>query len=144
MSKDTSRVTAPDGKVLPPIHRVKEPPMRHMSTRIRWYIGLGYSVKEISKFLGVLYQQVRNVATTLPKRAAREDVPAYIIECWELEDDLEAMESHALQVEMAAQRSQHRQERKLLNQKRKDLAKEAEAMALPGDLDDENYGRWDN
>ncbi|MEB3029694.1 hypothetical protein VJI72_07850, partial [Parvimonas micra] len=57
------------GRALPPIHRVKPPEMHHMSTKIRWYIALGYTVGEVSKFLGLRYQQVRNVATTTPKRA---------------------------------------------------------------------------
>ena len=104
---------------LPPIHRIKEPPMHHMSTRIRWYKGLGYEVKEISAYLGVRYQQVRNVVTTEPKRAAREDLPAYVIELLDLETDLEAMESQALTNEMAAQRAQDRQARKAINAKRR-------------------------
>lgn len=97
---------------LPPISHVKPPDMSHTSTKIRWYLGLGYTVKEVSNFLGVRYQQVRNVGTTAPKRAAREDVPPYIIETWEVDDDLEAMEAHALEQNMAAQREQDRDARR--------------------------------
>lgn len=97
---------------LPPISHIKPPEMRHNSTKIRWYLGLGYTVKEVATFLGVRYQQVRNVGTTTPKRAAREDVPPYIIETWEVDDDLEAMEAHALEQQMAAQREQDREARR--------------------------------
>lgn len=107
--------------VLPPIHRVREPKMHHMSTRIRWYKGLGYEVKEIASYLGVRYQQVRNVVTTEPKRAAREDLPAFVIELLDLETDLEAMEAQALTVEMAAQRAQDRQAKKATNRARRAL-----------------------
>lgn len=93
---------------LPPIAHIKPPAMQHTSTKIRWYLGLGYTVKEVSSFLGVRYQQVRNVGITAPKRAAREDVPPYIIEVWEVDDDLEAMEAHALEQQMAAQREEDR------------------------------------
>jgi len=112
-------------KGLPPIGHVKPPEMKHMSTKIRWYLGLGYAVKEVAGMLGVRYQQVRNVATVEPKRAAREDVPPYIIECWEPADDLEAMADHALDIEMAAQREQDREakrrSRKGLGPQRTDL-----------------------
>lgn len=105
-----------DGEVvepsLPPISHIKPPEMRHTSTKIRWYLGLGYTVKEVSVFLGVRYQQVRNVGITAPKRAAREDVPPLKIETWEVDDDLEAMEAHALEEQMAAQRDQDRAARK--------------------------------
>lgn len=103
---------AEQGLNLPPISHIKPPEMRHTSTKIRWYLGLGYTVKEVSGFLGVRYQQVRNVATVEPKRAAREDVPPYIIECWEIADDLEAMADHALDQQMAAQRAQDRENKK--------------------------------
>jgi hypothetical protein len=97
---------------LPPIAHIKPPDMKHTSTKIRWYLGLGYTVKEVSGFLGVRYQQVRNVGVGTPKRAAREDVPPFVIECWEVDDDLEAMEAHALEEQMAAQRQQDREARK--------------------------------
>lgn len=106
---------------LPPIHHIKPPDMQHMSTKIRWYLGLGYKVKEVSKFLGVLYQQVRNVSTTVPKRAMREDIPPLLIILWEVDDDLEAMDAHAMEVEMMAQRGQDRSAKKRLNAERRAL-----------------------
>ena len=95
-------------RALPPIHHVLEPPMQHMSTRIRWYHALGYKAVEIQKRTGVLYQQVRNVIHTQPKRAAREDLPPLVIELVELDDDLEAMDKHHFGLQMAAQRDQDR------------------------------------
>lgn len=100
-----------EGPALPPIHHIKEPPMQHTSTRIRWYHSLGYKPAEIQKRLGVLYQQVRNVITTIPKRAAREDLPPPVIELMELDDDLEAMDKHHMELQMAAQRDQDRKNR---------------------------------
>lgn len=123
----TSHAEAKEELSLPPISHVKPPPMRHMSTKIRWYLGLGFTVKEVSTFLGVRYQQVRNVGVVEPKRAAREDVPPFIIETWEVDDDLEAMEAHALEVEMAAQRDQDRAARKEANKngrQRRDLERD--------------------
>lgn len=135
---------------LPPIHRIREPHMHHMSTRIRWFKALGYEVKEISAFLGVRYQQVRNVVTTQPKRMAREDLPPLTVELLDLETDLEAMESQALTQQMAAQRSQDRSARKETNKARRRL------KALPdggpselieytdNDISDEELDRLDN
>lgn len=95
-------------RALPPIHHIREPHMQHMSTRIRWYFALGYKAVEIQKRTGVLYQQVRNVIHTQPKRAAREDLPPLVIEVLELDDDLEAMDKHHFEIQMAAQRDQGR------------------------------------
>lgn len=126
------------GRNLPPIHRLKAPEMEHMSTRIRWYHALGYTVGEIHKFLGVRYQQVRNIVTTTPKRAAREDVPALVIQLWEVDDDLEAMDKFHLEAEMAAQRAEHRGERRALNKARR-AEEDAEAQFGNASLDDEDY-----
>lgn len=109
---------------LPPIHRIKEPRMQHMSTRIRWFYGMGYKIGEIHKHLGVRYQQVRNVVTTEPKRAMREDVPAFVLEVLDLDTDLELMEQQALVDQMAAQRAEDRAERKRVNRRRRE-AREA-------------------
>lgn len=140
MTEDTSNEAKEDVRGLPPIGRIKEPEMFHMSTRIRWYAGLGYTVGEIHKRLGVRYQQVRNVLTTTPKRAAREDLPPFIIEVMALDDDFEAMDKHFLEQEMAAQRlgslSVKRDHARL--RKAQD---DAEALFGNADLDDENYGR---
>ena len=103
------------GRALPPITHVKPPDMKHTSTKIRWWLGLGYEVREVANLLGVRYQQVRNVGTTEPKRAAREDVPPFIIELFDLDDDLEAMDKHAMEQQMAAIRNERRLEQKRRN-----------------------------
>lgn len=124
------------GVGLPPIHRIVEPQMTHTSTRIRWFIGLGYTVAEVSRFLGVRYQQVRNVATTEPKRAAREDLPPFEVRVWDVDDDLEAMDKHALEGAMQAQRGERL---KAARSRRRGFG---EAVDVDGaELDDENYGR---
>jgi hypothetical protein len=118
-----------EGKIarqLPPIHRIKPPKMQHNATKIRWYLGIGYTVKEVSNFLGIRYQQVRNVGVTAPKRAAREDVPPYVIELFDIEDDFEAMEHAALEQQMMAQRNQDRQARRDHRLKRNKIDGEAE------------------
>jgi DNA-binding transcriptional MerR regulator len=119
-------------RALPPIHRIKEPPMHHMSTRIRWFKALGYEVKEISAYLGVRYQQVRNVVTTTPKRMAREDLPAITIELLDMETDLELMESQALMENMAVQRAQDRKAKKATNAARRALKAKAAGGELEG------------
>lgn len=65
---------------LPPIDKVREPPMDFTSTRIRWFLGLGYTVSVVAKHLGVKYQQVRNVSLMEPKRGAREALPELKVE----------------------------------------------------------------
>ena len=128
-------------RTLPPIHRVKEPHMEHMSTRIRWFAGLGYTVGEIQKFLGLRYQQVRNVVTTIPKRAAREDLPALVLELHELDDDLEAMDKHAMMIEMQAQRGERLKGTQAGASFARRVREDAEAQYGNPDLDDEDYGR---
>lgn len=91
-------------RVLPPIHRIREPKMQHASTRIRWYLALGYTPLEISKGLGIRYQQVRNVRDQQPKRATREDIPDTHYETWPIDDDVDAMGAQALMENMAAQK----------------------------------------
>lgn len=113
-------------RALPPIHRIVEPSMHHMSTRIRWFSALGYTNAEIHKHLGVRYQQVRNVLTTTPKRMAREDVPPLEFSVMDVETDLEAMESQALVDNMAAQRAEDRAARKRAR-RRQDIDEEGEA-----------------
>jgi hypothetical protein len=135
---DTDDTPSSDERNLPPIHRIKEPPMKHMSTRIRWYRALGYKVGEISNALGVRYQQVRNVSVTEPKRAAREDIPPLTIELLQLDDDHEAMDKHHLEAEMRAQRSEHMAERRATNRDRRNRREDETGNE---DLDDEDYGK---
>jgi hypothetical protein len=80
--------------------------MQHTSTKIRWYLGLGYEVREVAKFLGVKYQQVRNVGVTEPKRAAREDVPPYEITLYDLGDEVDALLDAELERSLMAGRNQ--------------------------------------
>lgn len=128
------------GAGLPPMHRVKEPPMLYMSTRIRWWAALGYTVKEIHHFLGVRYQQVRNVLGTSPKRAAREDLPSLEIELLEISTDLELMEQAALVENMAAQRAQDRGEKRRVNAERRALRDTGyDPEDLTGSNDDEDW-----
>jgi hypothetical protein len=128
-----------DKRGLPPINRIKMPEMKVMSTRIRWLSEVGYLTREIAPFLGVRYQQVRNVMQNPPKRAAREDLPPLTVEILSVsEDNLELMDQHAMAEQVAASRAAHRKERKNINQKRRALtADDLENEAL----DDENYGR---
>ncbi len=59
----------------PPINRIVMPSTKTKSALIRWLHALGYPTKEIYVYLNVKYQMVRNIVTTEPKRAAREDLP---------------------------------------------------------------------
>lgn len=74
--EDGSLVTQP----LPPITQIKIPATTTKSATIRWLCALGYTVSDISNHLGVRYQMVRNIKTTIPKRAAREDSPEMVVE----------------------------------------------------------------
>lgn len=78
------KVRLEDGSIvvqpLPPITTIRIPPTSTKSATIRWLGALGYEVKEIYVFLGIKYQMVRNILTTIPKRAAREDLPEQVIE----------------------------------------------------------------
>ena len=103
--------TPPDPSKLPPIERVIQPKMQHTSTKIRWYLGLGYEVGEVARYMGVRYQQVRNVGVTDPKRAAREDVPPYEIELHPLPDDIDSIMDAELERSLAAGRLQDKAEK---------------------------------
>src|SRR5258708_4663566 len=65
---------------LPPITMIVIPGTTTKSALIRWLHKLGYSTSDIYKFLGIKYQMVRNIVTNIPKRAAREDLPAMVVE----------------------------------------------------------------
>lgn len=90
-----------DGKketrYLPPIYRLQMPETRTKSALIRWLWELGYDVKTISKGLDIRYQQVRNIITTEPKRAAREDLPPLSYELIEVEDVVDMLLGEALE-----------------------------------------------
>lgn len=135
-----------DKRGLPPIGRIKMPEgIKVVSTKIRWLSTVGYEPREIAPYLGVRYQQVRNVLQNPPKRAAREDIPAPIVEVMRLtEDMLEVADEEHLRQQMAAQRNEHRAERKRVNKARREAELAASNGLTPDDfgneaLDDENY-----
>lgn len=108
MSKtDTTELREPDavesrledGKYLPPIYRIRLPETRTKSALIRWLWELGYSVKAISGSLGIRYQQVRNVVTTEPKRATREDMPELMIVLADATDVVDMLLGEALEAD---------------------------------------------
>lgn len=113
-----------EGSYLPPIHRIKMPETRTQTAKIRWLHALGYEVKEIASALNVRYQQVRNMVTTIPKRAAREDLPELVIELLDIEDEVDMLLDAELDRGFAEERKRNR---------RKNVSEE--------DLDDENHGR---
>lgn len=92
---------------LPPIGDIVIPSTGTKSATIRWLYALGYPVREIYQFLGIRYQMVRNIATTIPKRAAREDLPPLKIRYREVTRDLidEAMDG-ALESSMMTSRKE--------------------------------------
>lgn len=91
---------------LPPLHRIKMPKTTTSSARIRWLWALGYPVKDISKGLGIRYQQVRNIINTEPKRATREDMPPLKIELIEVEDIVDTFLGSELERTFQADRKQ--------------------------------------
>lgn len=122
-------------RYLPPIHRLKIPATTTQTARIRWLFELGYEIKEISRGLGVRYQQVRNMVTTIPKRAAREDLPPLTVELLEMDDVVDSLLGEELERTFQTDRKQ----------KRRDHYKAA-AAASEDDfnntaLDDEGYGQ---
>lgn len=127
-----------DKRGLPPIARIKMPEgAKITSTKIRWLAGVGYEPKEIAPYLGVRYQQVRNVLTNPPKRASREDVPPLVVERLSVcDDDLENMDRHFFELEMQAHRAESRKTQRATNAARRKLR---EQEAGNEDLDREDY-----
>ena len=103
-----SRLDKSGKTYLPAIHRVKLPNTRTKSALIRWLWELGYPVRDISGSLGLRYQQVRNVVTTEPKRAAREDLPPLTIELTEMSDVVDMLLDSALEADFKAARKASR------------------------------------
>lgn len=105
MSTDSQRAPqAPDGKYLPPIEQIVIPKTQTKSAKIRWLIAMGYKVAEISNYFGWRYQMVRNIATSEPKRAAREDLPPLVVEYHPEIDDVQAIMDKALEDSLKAER----------------------------------------
>lgn len=130
-SEDLQSRLAED-QYLPPIYRIKLPVTKTQSCLIRWLFAMGYKVKDISNGLNIRYQQVRNIVTTEPKRAAREDLPPLTIELAPLEDVVDTLLGDELERTHLAARKQERQD---TNKKRRALVEEPAGA----ELDDENY-----
>lgn len=113
---DRVESTKEAGRYLPPIYRLKMPHTLTQSATIRWLAELGYPVKVISKALDIRYQQVRNIITTKPKRAAREDLPPLEIELQDLEDAVDTLLGEELErtfkEDAAATKAQKRRARR--------------------------------
>lgn len=122
-----------EGKYLPPIHRIKLPETKTQSALIRWLHSVGYQVKDISKGLNIRYQQVRNIITTEPKRAAREDLPGLTVELAPLEDVVDMLLGDELERTHLDARRQEVKEQKRRSRQERDLE------PVGSELDDENY-----
>lgn len=104
--EDGSIVTQP----LPPIGQIVIPKTKTQSNTIRWLAALGYEVKDISAQLGTRYQQVRNIVTTIPKRAAREDLPDLVVEYKPEADPFDDAMDGALEASLLAGRKERQKE----------------------------------
>lgn len=94
---------------LPPITDIVIPSHTTKSGTIRWLHELGYEVKEIYVFLGIKYQMVRNIITTKPKRAAREDLAPLLVEYKPENDPMQdAMDGALDESLMAARRERNK------------------------------------
>lgn len=102
--KDRTVMVMDDGVLkeilLPPLNMIVIPDTTTKSATIRWLHGLGYSVNEIHKGLGLKYQMVRNIVTTIPKRAAREDLPPPYVEYKPESDELQDALDGALEASL--------------------------------------------
>lgn len=97
---------------LPPITSIRIPATKTKSATIRWLHQLGYEVKDIYVFLGVKYQMVRNIVTTIPKRAAREDLPDVVVEYLPEKDMLDEAMDGALEASLMVGRKERNKELK--------------------------------
>ena len=126
------------GGYLPPIQRLVMPQTVTQSALVRWLWALGYSVKDIHHGTGIRYQQVRNMVTSQPKRATREDLPPLEIKVMEPEDAVQLIMDQALDASVMAGRSA---ERKGAAKARRAKGKTPDDEGNE-DLDDENYNRY--
>jgi len=123
-----------DGVYLPPIHRLKLPKTTTQTALVRWLVALGYTVAEIHRGTQIRNQQVRNMATSQPKRASREDLPPLVVEVMPLPDEVDAILDDQLDRSMMAQRSEGKKRAPA-------RAVRAEDQTNNEALDDENYNR---
>jgi predicted transcriptional regulator len=126
-------VSREEGKYLPPIHRIVLPKTGTQSALIRWLWEMGYQVKDISNGLGIRYQQVRNIITTKPKRAAREDLPPLELELAPLEDIVDVLLGAEFdRTHLAARKAERRETNR--------MRREEESLEPAGfELDQEDY-----
>lgn len=121
MDEESEDLQGREGQYLPPLHRIKMPETKTASAKIRWLNRQGYRTKDIAKGLNIRYQQVRNIITTQPKRAMREDLPPDGIELAPMEDivdqllgdELERTHLEARKEEKREQRAKARHQREL-------------------------------
>ena len=110
----------PEGKLvidsLPDMGQIVIPECKTMSTRIRWLGAMGYSVNQIHHGLGVRYQQVRNVLTTTPKRAAREDLPPLVLVLRDPIDDIQAIMDMTLEESLKTDRKERQGDTKKVSE----------------------------
>lgn len=106
------KIRLPSGEVvvqpLPPINKIRIPNTNTKSATIRWLAELGYEVKDISNHLGLRYQMVRNIKTTIPKRAAREDLPEQVVEYLPETDEIQDALDGALEAGMLEARRERK------------------------------------
>jgi len=120
------------------------PETKTQTAKVRWLHELGYEIKDISKGLGVRYQQVRNMVLTQPKRAAREDMPPLKIELLEMEDVVDSLLGDELERTHQEARKQQRRDIKQQARRARELTTSTtltEDDFGNEDLDNENYGR---
>ena len=103
---------APEPRRVPPIETIVIPDCATKSAKIRWLKAMGYSVKEVANHLGIRYQMVRNIWTSEPKRAAREDLPPLEFVYREEVDDIQAIMDMALEDSLKAERKQRKAEQR--------------------------------
>lgn len=97
---------------LPLITAIEMPATLTKSARIRWLHTLGYTVAEIYGFLGCKYQMVRNIVTTVPKRAAREDLPPLKVRYREVNDEIQDALDGALEASLLVDRKDRKKTQK--------------------------------
>lgn len=97
---------------LPPIEAIRMPQTATKSGLVRWLWAMGYPVKDIYSHLGMKYQMVRNIVTTQPKRAAREDLPPMVAEYKPDIDDVQAIMDNALDESVLAERKDRKKAEK--------------------------------
>jgi hypothetical protein len=97
-------------KALPPIADIIVPKTATKSAMIRWLVAMGYSILDIHHWSGIQYQMVRNIAKSVPKRAAREDLPPLKLEYRQDGDLIDAAMDGALEASLLEERKARKKE----------------------------------